>query len=231
MRAFGADPDGPLSGLRYAVSSSTPGVVIDELSGVLSWVSGEGDAGRSISISITVTDSGTPVSSTSRSFQVNVIPFNASPIIAEIAPQSAQVDELLFVDVEGSDPDFPLQSLTWSLGAGAPSNMRIDSDTGLITWSPPAFFTDQNIAVEVILTDSGIPSASSIATLAIDIAPRENQAPDLAQLPVAIWTEGQLFSLEIFASDFENDPITLAANLSSFANSQFTDLGLSLIHI
>ena len=225
LRAFASDPDGPLSGLRYSVASLAPGVVIDELSGELSWVSGEGDAGRSIGVTVTVTDSGVPVSSTSRAFEVTVTEVNSPPIVDELAPQAVPVSGALLVQAEGRDLDFPLQNLTWSLGAGAPDTMRIDPSTGLITWSPSQAFADQSLAVEVILSDSGVPAATDSTMLAIEVIPRENQAPDLAEIPVAVWTEGQFFSLQVFATDFENDPISLEANLSDFPNSFFSDQG------
>ncbi|GAA5481053.1 fibronectin type III domain-containing protein [Haloferula sargassicola] len=225
LRVSASDPDGPGSGLRFSVQSPAPSLTIDAASGRLSYVTAEGDGSRDIPVTVTVADSGHPPASSSASFMVHILPDNTPPVLAAIPPQSLEAGGVLIVDAAATDADSPAQSLAWSLGPDAPSGMTIDPATGVIVWTTHRSLGGQTLTAEVIVTDSGTPAASVATTLVVELTPAPDRAPEFSQIPIALWTQGRTFSLELFASDSDDDPITLQARLGAFPAAGFADAG------
>ena len=69
------------------------------------------------------------------------------------------------------DPDIPPNTLTFSLGTGAPVGAAIDASNGLFTWQPTAAQADSTNAVTVWVTDDGSPPLSHSTTFRV-IVPR-----------------------------------------------------------
>jgi len=85
----------------------------------------------------------------SDTFTITVNPVNDMPIITSSPITEAVVDELYVYDVEAYDPDW--DTLVYSITT-FPSGMTIDSNTGLITWTPDSTQVGQN-PVRVEVTD------------------------------------------------------------------------------
>ena len=75
-RAIASDPDGNAEDLRFSLGTSSPGVVIDPITGVISWQTGENDGGRSVSVIVVATDAGTPPAVANRGFMIHVTDVN-----------------------------------------------------------------------------------------------------------------------------------------------------------
>ena len=80
---------------------------------------------------------------------------NFPPVLDPIGDKT--VDELipLVFTATATDPDVPGQTLTFSLGPGAPSGASIDALTGVFTWTPTEAQGPGIYPVKVIVTDNG----------------------------------------------------------------------------
>ncbi|HEY4415833.1 MAG TPA: putative Ig domain-containing protein, partial [Verrucomicrobiae bacterium] len=69
--------------------------------------------------------------------------------------------QTLAFTANATDNDLPLQTLTYSLGAGAPAGATIDAMSGFFSWTPTAIQTPGTNNITVIVTDNGLPPLSS----------------------------------------------------------------------
>jgi hypothetical protein len=97
-------------------------------------------------------------------YQIKAI--NHPPRLAPIANQSVPEGSQLTVKVSATDPD-PGQTLTFSLGSGAPAGATIDQFTGVFTWRP----TEESSPIQVTIhvTDNGSPPLSAARTFSIAV--------------------------------------------------------------
>jgi hypothetical protein len=176
------DSDIPRQTLTFTLPQSPSGATVDPTSGLISWSTGESQGGTTNRFTLVVTDNGFPSLSATQSFNLIVREVNSAPMFVSANPQ-AEVDEgsLLSYTVAASDNDLPANTLTWSLGAGAPSGMNINPANGLLTWTPAEADGPGEISVNVTIRDNGSPQQN--ATRAVRVIVREvNQAPVLAPI-------------------------------------------------
>jgi len=161
-----ATDDGPADQLHFTLSSSHPGLSIDEATGAVSWTTQETDGGRTFDVTITVNDAGVPILSDSETFTVSVLETNEAPVFQTVAAVAVNAGDTLQTTLRATDADFPAQTLTYSLSAGAPVGMMIDPATGVLTWSVPEAFGESSVQVEVLVADNGsVPKQSSVQLL------------------------------------------------------------------
>ncbi|MBI4327121.1 MAG: lamin tail domain-containing protein, partial [Chloroflexi bacterium] len=113
-----------------------------------------------------------PNLSSSLTFGVLVTEKNQPPTLAPIADQTILEAETVAFAASASDPDLPLQQLTFSLDPGAPGTASIDPNSGLFTWTA---LEDQGAAtnqVTVRVTDDGPGNLSATQTFRIIVQPR-----------------------------------------------------------
>jgi hypothetical protein len=166
---YATDPDGPSSGLRYAVDSPVAGVAIQP-DGLVRWVTGESDGGSHADVTVIVRDTGNPSASSQVSFRLIVTELNSPPQVPPIAPQSISAGEFFSLLVSATDSDVPAQELEFSLD-GAPSGMTIVESTGEIAWVPPVSAAGQAFPIAVTATDSGTPAAATTRTFSLSVLP------------------------------------------------------------
>ncbi len=131
---------------------------------------------------------------------------NHSPVLDPIGNKT--VDELttLVFTATATDPDLPGQSLTFSLGPGAPSGASIDPLTGVFTWMPAESQGPGIYSVKVIVTDNGISPKSDFEIIHVTVN-EVNLDPIVDAGPDQEANEGQLVH---FAGNFV-DPGLLAS--------------------
>jgi len=152
-------------------------MTIDSNTGAISWTPTEVDAPGVYTISVSVTDNGTPSLSVTNTFNVTVNEVNSAPSL--FVPADQTIDELtaLNVSANATDSDLPANALAFSLGAH-PSGMTIVGGTGAISWTPTEAQGPSTNVIEVIVTDNGVPPLST--TNAFTVTVREvNEAPAL----------------------------------------------------
>jgi hypothetical protein len=91
----------------------------------------------------------------------NVIP-NTAPVVSAIGDKNVILGQTLAFTVSATDTDQPPQTLTFSLGAGAPAGAVINSVSGQFTWTPTV--APATNSVTVMATDDGVPNLSGTQT-------------------------------------------------------------------
>lgn len=162
-----SDPDGDL--LTFSLASGAPvNASITPATGVFSWTPSEAQAGTNV-LSVVVTDSGTPSLSATQSFNVVVLATNSPPVLAAIPSQALYELATLLVTNSATDPNAG-QSLTYSLGPGAPTGVNIGATSGILSWTPTAAQVGSN-NITVVVADNGTPSLSDSKTFAAIVVP------------------------------------------------------------
>src|SRR5206468_3813824 len=153
----------------------------DATTGVFSWVPSEAQGPADYSVTVRVTDNGTPALDAGRTFAIHVGEINTAPQLGAIAIQSVDEGTLLTLTASATDADLPANALSYSLDAGAPAGAAIDAATGVLSWTPSAAQGPADYNVTVRVTDNGTPALDAHRTFAIHVA-EVNTAPVLAAI-------------------------------------------------
>ncbi|HOX59827.1 MAG TPA: immunoglobulin domain-containing protein [Candidatus Paceibacterota bacterium] len=73
MTVSASDPEAPAQTLNFSLEGAPAGATIDAGTGVFSWTPGSGDVGTTKTITVRVSDNGTPVQSAAQSFTVEIV--------------------------------------------------------------------------------------------------------------------------------------------------------------
>ncbi len=222
-KATATDADGPAGDIRYSLAEKPAGMVINALTGVISWPTGETDGGRTVTVTVAATDSAAVPGVATRTFPLSVIDVNSAPAITALGPQTVQAGGVLIADLDASDGDLPAQTLTFSL-VTAPAGAAIDPASGVVTWSPTAEQAGSH-GFTVRVSDNGTPARFAETSFAVNVVAPTNRPPQFTKVPVVLWTKGQTYTLMVSATDPDGDAITLAANVSSAPGASFADQG------
>ena len=144
---------------------------------------------------------------------LTITPTNDAPVMAAIAPQTANRGATLTFTAVATDPDRPAQGLTFSLGASAPAGAAINPTTGVFTWAVPVAQPLGATTVTVRVTDNGAPALFAERTVSIDVQPLLNQAPVLAPIGAkSINEQTELrFTISATDADLPAQPLTYSA--------------------
>ena len=168
------DPDNPPQLLTFSLGANAPaGMTIDPASGLISWTPTEAQGPGNYSITVRVTDNGTPLQSDAKTFSVSVSEVNSQPQLSFPSNWTVRAEALLAFTAMATDPDLPAQMLTFSLegasGAGVPpAGAHIDPATGLFTWTPASTDVGTNLMI-LRVTDNGSPPASAAGALRVAV--------------------------------------------------------------
>jgi CotH kinase protein/Lamin Tail Domain/Carbohydrate binding domain len=92
--------------------------------------------------------------------------YNTAPVLAAISNAVLTLGQTLTFTASATDSDQPPQTLTFSLGDGAPSGAGITSG-GQFTWTPANAPSTNSISV--IVTDNGTPNLSATQTFTVTV--------------------------------------------------------------
>jgi len=93
---------------------------------------------------------------------------NTPPALAAIADRTVTLGQTLSFTAIASDADFPAQTLTFSLDAGAPFGANI-TGSGAFTWTPSAAQAPSVNSITVRVTDSGSPPLSATRAFTVTV--------------------------------------------------------------
>jgi hypothetical protein len=163
-----SDPDA-LQSLTYSLGpTAPPGMTIDPGTGVIRWLTGEGNGPSVTEVAVKVRDNGFPPQSATGILRVTVREVNQAPILPPLPEVSAKEGLRLVVDLHAVDFDLPPQKLTYSL-LTPPPGVQISPATGQITWVPSAFQGGRTTVLRVMVCDDGTPSLCATQTLSINV--------------------------------------------------------------
>jgi hypothetical protein len=128
---------------------------------------------------------------------------NQCPVLAPIGDKTVtELTDLTFTAV-GTDADVG-QTLTYSLGAGAPPGAAIDPNTGFFTWTPNESQGPGSYAILVQVTDNSLQPCTDTETITVtvlDSGGGGNQCPVLTAIGSQTVTEGNLLTFTATATD------------------------------
>src|SRR4029453_4133832 len=103
-------------------------------SGVLTWTPSETQGPGSHTITVSVTDSGTPPRRDTKSFSVTVKQVKRAPVLDPIFEKTIKELNTLTFTITADDPDVPTNPLTYSL-LSAPAGGSVNPTTGVLVWT------------------------------------------------------------------------------------------------
>jgi VCBS repeat-containing protein len=129
---------------------------------------------------------------------ITVNPINDAPVLAPIGAQLVSEGAELDIDVIAADVDLPADTLSFSLGAGAPAGAAIDAASGRLTWIPSEVQGPGEFDIAVRVTDLGGFFDELVFTASVD---EVNVAPVLDPIGDQFATVGETLSFALSASD------------------------------
>lgn len=131
---------------------------------------------------------------------------NTPPLVA--AQTNRTIPALLpfTLPISATDTDAPPQTLTFEL-LEAPAGMTINTNTGLLSWTPTALQGDSTNAVLVRATDNGLPPLSANASFTVIVQPA-NSAPVFEPATNLLVHVQQLARTRVQAGDAETNAVT-----------------------
>jgi hypothetical protein len=151
------DPDIPANTFVYELLSGPPGLTLAPDTGAFTWVPDEAVGPGIYTVTAKVTDYN-PCAvneqhlSTTNSFSITVNEVNRPPVLAVPADQIVIEQTPLVVSASATDPDIPVNALTFSL-VSPPEGMTIDPASGAIAWTPTEAQGSNIFIVTVVVTD------------------------------------------------------------------------------
>ena len=196
--------------LTFSLGLGAPaGATINPTTGAFSWTPTEAQGPGIFSISVGVSDGQL---TTFAKFTVTVREVNQAPVLAAIANQTVNEGELLSFTATATDADIPANTLTFSLGAGAPAGAAIDATTGLFTWTPTEAQGPGVFDITIVVTDNGTPALSDSQTFTVTVV-EVNQPPVLDPIDDKEVDEGTLLSFTVTAGYPDLPATTLTFSL------------------
>jgi fibro-slime domain-containing protein/RHS repeat-associated protein len=192
--AAATDPDGDT--VTYALEVGPPGMRVERDTGVMSWTPAAGQTGN-YPVVITANDGRGGIATQSFTVVSAVRP-NRPPVFAAQRIPVAEAAMPYRHDVDAIDPDG--DSVTFSLAAGAPANMKIDPATGVIEWTS-SYTQIGDVAVTVIANDGRGGVARKPLTICVES--KANRAPVIVSQPVTT-SSIDTSAVYRYAETFEN---------------------------
>jgi hypothetical protein len=196
--ASATDDDVPENDLTFTLGAGAPAGAAITPAGAFSWTPTEAQGPATYSIKVVVTDNGTPAKSAYETISVQVNEVNVAPVLHPIGSKTVAEGSLLSFTASADDADLPANTLTYSLGAGAPDGATINSTTGLFSWTPPNGPATASITVRV--TDNGTPALNDFEMITVNVT---NVAPEITTInfPVSPISIGTSATLKWFFTD------------------------------
>ncbi len=213
--ATATDTNVPAQTLTFSLDAGAPSGAAITPTGVFTWAPDESQGPGSFNLTVRVTDSGSPVLSDFEAITITVLETNNAPALTPIGNKSGTEGTLITFTASATDPDVPVQALTYSLDAGAPSGATITGG-GVFTWTPTEAQGPGVYPVTVRVTDNGTPVRSTTETIQITVN-EANLAPQLAAIGNKSIAEGSTLTFNVSATDADQPAQTLTFTLDAGA--------------
>lgn len=96
---------------------------------------------------------------------------NTAPTLATVPNQTTVADSSVSFTAVAMDADVPAQTLTFSLGSGAPTGAAINALTGVFMWQPTSAQAPSTNLITIVVTDNGVPALSATKTFTVIVNP------------------------------------------------------------
>jgi hypothetical protein len=207
------DPDIPTQALFFSLAQGSPAGARVTTDGLFTWEPRPSQVLTTNRLTVIVTDGSL---SATQSFTVVVLEVNLAPTLAAITNRTVNEGELVLFTARASDPNQSSQSLTFSLGAGAPAGAGIHPTNGVFSWTPDESQGPATNQIGVIVTDNGTPPLSAVQSFTV-VVREVNRPPVLASIPDHSASPGELFVLTASATDPDLPALPLTFSLRAGA--------------
>jgi hypothetical protein len=233
--ANATDSDDPAQTLIFSLDPGAPsGATINSSTGVFNWIPGETAGGTVPSVTVRVTDNGTPAASDFETITITVSEANTDPVLTLIGSQTGPEGSAITFDANATDSDDPAQTLTFSLGAGAPAGASIVPSTGVFTWTPTEAQGPGVYPVTVVVTDNGAPPAADSQVVNITIS-EVNQPPVAVDDSHTVNEDSGPNTILVLANDTDadlpaNTKTVIAVTAASKGTAAIGPLGANVVY-
>ena len=134
--AIGTDGDTPVQTLNYALDAAALalGASINAGNGTFSWTPVETHGPGAYTMTISVTDSGSPALSNSAFVTITVNESNTPPALAALTNRTVALGETVSFTATATDSDLPAQLITFGFAVPPPAGATVNLTNGLFTW-------------------------------------------------------------------------------------------------
>jgi YVTN family beta-propeller protein len=114
---------------------------------------------------------------------------NRPPILASLTNRVVFAGQTISFTAPATDPDLPVQELTFRLGGSPPAGATINPTNGLFTWTPNATQAPSTNTITIVVTDNGSPNKSDAKDFAFTVLELRVNPPALGTNGVSLsWT-------------------------------------------
>ena len=155
----------------------------------------------------------------------NLVVLNARSFVAPIPDQTTAEFSTLTLNTSATDADIPPQTLIYSL-SNAPAGMTINSNTGVLTWTPAQTQSPSTNIVTVLSTDNGTPSLTGSTNFTV-LVYEVNVPPDWPVLGLQTVNDSSLLTVNDSAKETNiHASITGYALIKPPAGAKITSKGM-----
>ena len=205
------DPDIPANNLTFTLASNAPiGATIDPTNGVFSWTPVFAQA-QPNTISVIVTDNGSPPLSATQNFFITVIQTNMGRTLPPIPEQYVFEGQTLVVTNLQPPSEITNNSYEFTLASSSPAGALLDATNGVFSWTPTEAQGPGTNLIVIYEKDSFSQGGSVIVTQTFYVVVLEtNSAPMLSPIPNFVIHAGStvIFSNSAADSDIPANTIT-----------------------
>ncbi|HEY5297312.1 MAG TPA: putative Ig domain-containing protein [Verrucomicrobiae bacterium] len=216
VTATASDSDIPANTLTFALVSGPSGLSV-AANGHITWTPTEAQGPSTNTVTVKVTDNGSPNLSDTKSFTVVVNEVNTAPVLTLPANVSINEQSSYSANATATDSDIPANPLTFALVSG-PSGLTVSS-SGAIAWTPTEAQGPGTNTVTISVTDTNPPAVNakslSVTNSYQIIVNEVNSAPVLGTLSSYTVNPGQTISFTATATDSDIPANTLTFSLVS----------------
>jgi hypothetical protein len=210
----------------YSLDLAPSGMLIDSLTGVISWIPTNEQSEGIHNVIVRVSDIKNAF--ITQFYQLTVVNINDPPIIFSKPTTNITQEQVLFThDVNADDDDFrtlnPSEVHTYSLDS-APSGMTINPDAGVIEWTPTTEQAFATYDVTIRVTDSE--NAFDLQSFSIFVEDTTPPAITIISAPSEFINTDGIIVFEVFELHDNNPIVNIAPDTTlvrtDFANNKGT---------
>jgi hypothetical protein len=166
--ATATDADNPANTPTYSLDPGAPtGTSINPATGLFTWTPTETQGPATNTITVRVTDNGSPAMSDAGTLTIVVREVNAPPVLTPVTNQTVTAGIQVTITNAAADPDIPTNVLSFTLDSGAPGGASINPTSGVFTWTPSAAQAPGTNLITVRVTDNGAPALSDARSFTV----------------------------------------------------------------